>query len=54
MAGVRRRHVETVESLPFHHLGPFDRILIATAVFEGMAIITQDANTQAYEARCVC
>jgi len=41
---VERRHIEIVETLPFHHRDPFDRLLIATAIAEGMTILTADEN----------
>jgi PIN domain nuclease of toxin-antitoxin system len=50
---IRRVYVETVESLPFHHRDPFDRLFVATAVSEGMSIITADANIRAYDVSCV-
>jgi PIN domain nuclease of toxin-antitoxin system len=46
---VRKRHVAKVETLPFHHRDPFDRLLIATAMTEGMTILTADENIQKYD-----
>ena len=43
------RHVELVESLPFIHRDPFDRLLIATALAERMAFVTADENIQKYD-----
>ena len=34
-------HALTVESLPLHHQDPFDRILIAQAIYEHLTIITR-------------
>ena len=50
---VRRKHVELVETLPFHHRDPFDRMLVATAIFEKMRIVTADANVRLYAADCI-
>ena len=36
------RDVSTLEDLPFHHRDPFDRLLIARALTEGMSLITPD------------
>jgi PIN domain nuclease of toxin-antitoxin system len=36
--------------LPNHHKDPFDRLLIATAIAEGMTLITIDENIQKYDA----
>ena len=46
---VEKRHVETVETLPFHHRDPFDRLLIATAIAEGITILTADENVKKYD-----
>ena len=42
-------HVEMVETLPFIHRDPFDRLLIAAAKAEGMTIITADTNIHKYD-----
>lgn len=36
------RHVARVERLPFHHSDPFDRLIIAQALTEGIPVITSD------------
>jgi len=46
---VEKRHVEMVETLPFHHRDPFDRLLVATAKVEGMTILTADENVREYD-----
>ena len=45
---VRKLHVAMVETLPFHHRDPFDRLLIATALAENLTIITADENIHRY------
>ena len=47
------RHIEIVESLPFIHRDPFDRVLIATAKFENITILTSDENVQKYDVSTV-
>jgi PIN domain nuclease of toxin-antitoxin system len=42
-------HYEILETLPFHHQDPFDRMLIAQAIAEGFTLITQDGKFAAYE-----
>ncbi|HEX7839533.1 MAG TPA: type II toxin-antitoxin system VapC family toxin [Kofleriaceae bacterium] len=37
-----------VERLPFHHRDPFDRILIAQAMHEGMRLVSRDEQLDAY------
>ena len=36
-------HIIRLETLPFHHRDPFDRILIAAAQVEGWTVVTHDA-----------
>jgi PIN domain nuclease of toxin-antitoxin system len=36
------RHGESVLSLPLHHRDPFDRLLVAQALVEGMILVTAD------------
>jgi PIN domain nuclease of toxin-antitoxin system len=43
------RHVRPVETLPYHHRDPFDRLLIATAMSEGMTFLSADENIPKYE-----
>jgi PIN domain nuclease of toxin-antitoxin system len=45
---VKPRHVELVESLPFLHRDPFDRLLAATAIAEDMVLLTADPNIHMY------
>jgi PIN domain nuclease of toxin-antitoxin system len=35
-------HVFRVATLPFHHRDPFDRLLIAQALEEGMTLVTRE------------
>ena len=35
-------HILRVESLPLHHADPFDRLLVAQALEEGLTILTAD------------
>jgi PIN domain nuclease of toxin-antitoxin system len=35
-------HISYLEKLPKHHKDPFDRIMIAQAIIEGMMIVTVD------------
>ena len=41
-------HVVAVERLPFHHQDPFDRVLVAQALSEGLPIVTRDAAFRKY------
>jgi len=46
---IMMQHFEIVETLPFIHRDPFDRLLVATAMAEGMTILTADENIQQYD-----
>jgi len=46
---VERKHIQLVETLPFLHRDPFDRLLISTALTEEMMILTADENIHKYE-----
>ena len=48
MLAISPRHAVAVGSLPQHHHDPFDRILIAQALTEPMALITHDAKILQY------
>ena len=41
-------HTAQVAALPFHHRDPFDRLLIAQALVEGMPIVGVDTAFDAY------
>ena len=49
MLPVMPHHIEMVETLPFIHRDPFDRLLVATAKVDGMTILTADANIHKYD-----
>lgn len=42
------QHAWTVRHLPMHHADPFDRVLVAQAVVEGVPIVTTDARFAEY------
>jgi PIN domain nuclease of toxin-antitoxin system len=50
---IRAEHITQVEALPFHHRDPFDRLIVATAMAENMAVITADSNIHLYDADCI-
>ena len=45
------RHVARVASLPFHHRDPFDRLLVAQALDEGLAVVSADPVFRRYGVR---
>ena len=42
------RHIEKVASLPLHHRDPFDRMLVAQSLVEGLTLVTADRRLQSY------
>lgn len=42
------RHATHVESLPEHHKDPFDRLLAAQSLLEGIPLVSIDARLDAY------
>jgi len=42
-------YLKGLSKLPFIHKDPFDRLIIATALLEGLTIITVDENVQQYD-----
>ncbi|MGL5852422.1 MAG: type II toxin-antitoxin system VapC family toxin [Phycicoccus sp.] len=44
-------HLTVLQSLPFHHRDPFDRLLVSQATAEGMAILTSDRAFGRYPVR---
>jgi len=45
---IEPRHTALLINMPFHHRDPFDRLLIAQAQIEGLAIMTIDRAFRAY------
>ena len=47
---VTHAHAAGVADLPDHHRDPFDRLLVAQALIEGVPILSSDAQLDAYDA----
>jgi PIN domain nuclease of toxin-antitoxin system len=45
---IEPRHTAALTTLPFHHRDPFDRLLIAHALVEQMAIVSADTVFDSY------
>ncbi|MFH1529279.1 MAG: type II toxin-antitoxin system VapC family toxin [Pseudomonadota bacterium] len=50
---VQHSHALSVSSLPMHHRDPFDRMLIAQAMVEGLPILTADPAFAAYDVEVI-
>lgn len=44
-------HVLALDALPFHHKDPFDRLLIAQSIAEGLTIVTADSQFSTYSVK---
>ena len=53
LLGVKGEYITSVEKLPFIHRDPFDRLLVSTALTEGLTVITSDENIQKYDVQWV-
>ena len=45
------QHTEALADLPSHHADPFDRLLLAVATVEGLAIVTSDRSSRSTTSR---
>lgn len=50
---IRLDHLLAFERLPKHHRDPFDRMLIAQAVEEGLPIVTADSHFSRYPVKVI-
>lgn len=50
---ISARHADLVASLPLHHRDPFDRLLVAQATLEGVAIVSDDEWLPRYDVEVV-
>ena len=41
-------HVLALDALPFHHKDPFDRLLIAQSIQEGLTLVSAEARFSGY------
>ena len=46
-------HIRSVETLPYHHRDPFDRLLIATAIAEDIVFVSADVNVPRYDVKWI-
>ena len=51
--GIMPEHCRRLQDLPWHHKDPFDRMLIAQAQVERLAILTSDKSFRDYDVRVV-
>jgi PIN domain nuclease of toxin-antitoxin system len=47
------KHLAALADLPFHHRDPFDRLIIAQAMIEGIPIVSHDGDFPQYPVQIV-
>jgi PIN domain nuclease of toxin-antitoxin system len=45
---IEPRHTSVLTTIPYHHRDPFDRLLVAQAMVEGMPLVSADARLDPY------
>jgi PIN domain nuclease of toxin-antitoxin system len=50
---ITMEHGELAASLPLHHKDPFDRMLVAQAIVEGLTLVTADDALRVYGVGCL-
>jgi PIN domain nuclease of toxin-antitoxin system len=45
---IEPKHTARLTTLPFHHKDPFDRLLVAQAMVEGISIVSNDTALDVY------
>jgi PIN domain nuclease of toxin-antitoxin system len=48
MLEIRAGHLEDLVRLPMHHRDPFDHLLIAQAIAEGLTLLSEDQHVSVY------
>jgi PIN domain nuclease of toxin-antitoxin system len=46
-------HLATLLKLPLHHRDPFDRLIIAQALSEGVAVLSDDPEFRKYPVQVI-
>jgi PIN domain nuclease of toxin-antitoxin system len=53
LLSISPRHADRVRTLPLHHRDPFDRLLVAQAECDQLALVTADAELARYGVKVV-
>lgn len=53
LLAITPEQLDILHTLPYHHKDPFDRLLIAQAIQEGMPLITKDQTFNAYNVQVI-
>jgi len=50
---IKLEHILNIQSLPFHHKDPFNRLLISQAIIEDLFLASSDSMISAYSVRSI-
>lgn len=50
---VKKEHILVLETLPKYHKDPFDRLIIASAIYENFTLISTDSNFTEYSVNLI-
>lgn len=53
LLSIEARHLDKIKELPQIHSDPFDRLIIAQAVTEGMELVTKDEKIAQYNLKII-
>jgi len=53
LLAITPEHLDVLHTLPYHHKDPFDRIILAQALSEGMALLARDNVFGDYDVRLI-
>ena len=53
MLSVEREYLQLIPIFPGYHKDPFDHLIIATAISEGLIVVTGDKNIHRYNVICL-
>ena len=53
LLSIAPKHLSVLADLPFHHRDPFDRLIIAQAIIEGIPVVSRDGDFPKYPIQIV-
>lgn len=53
LLAITPEHLDVLHGLPYHHKDPFDRVIIAQAIGEGMTLLAKDGAFGDYDVQLV-
>lgn len=53
LLGIEPAHLEALSKLPFHHRDPFDRMIVAQSMTEGVPVVGRDEAFEKYPVKLI-